>query len=159
MSPREEVQLLEAICERQERRVQHLENSIYQLANFYLVFQGVVLAAISQGSSLECKHWWIPFILSLMAAIVNGFAFAYTIIKYLRTKEALYDDWEQLLNKRKSMDGPMPTKKLEFDTQMRGWRHLYVGVTVVALILFSIFMFAACRLIVCNKKKCGEGKD
>eukprot|EP00262_Sarcandra_glabra_P001386 TRINITY_DN1148_c0_g2_i2.p1 TRINITY_DN1148_c0_g2~~TRINITY_DN1148_c0_g2_i2.p1 ORF type:complete len:208 (-),score=13.78 TRINITY_DN1148_c0_g2_i2:209-832(-) len=154
------------INERQEKRVLALETKLYNVANFYLVFQGVVLTAISQASQLKCHKWWIPFSLSLMTALVNGFAFAYTLIKYVRTKKQLEINllerrvfqqhikslevgssnsvyWEQL---NKGLEGVTPDHSK--------WRNHKIAIffIVIFLVAFTILMLVACRVILCDCK-------
>ncbi|CAM6050996.1 unnamed protein product, partial [Sphagnum compactum] len=57
--------------ERKETRTFVVNNELYQLAGFYIVFQGVVLTAVAQASALGCGQWWSPFTLSLIASIVT----------------------------------------------------------------------------------------
>jgi hypothetical protein len=57
--------------ERKETRTFVVKNEIYQLLTFYVVFQGVVLTAVAQASTLKCRHWWAPFTLSLIASVLT----------------------------------------------------------------------------------------
>ncbi|KZV53901.1 hypothetical protein F511_23666 [Dorcoceras hygrometricum] len=60
----------------QQARIQTLQSTAFQLANYYFVFQGVIVTAISNSSSLVCSYTWFVFLLSLLAAILNIFALA-----------------------------------------------------------------------------------
>ena len=75
------------INEKQEKRIQALEAKALQLTNLYFVFQGVILSTSASARSIKCHHWWIPFVLSLLAAILNLFAFYFTIKKIVRCRE------------------------------------------------------------------------
>ena len=78
-----EIKKLKQINEKQEKRIQALEAKALQLTNLYFVFQGVILSTSATARSIKCHHWWIPFVLSLLAAIPNLFAFYFTIEKIL----------------------------------------------------------------------------
>ncbi|KAG5591832.1 hypothetical protein H5410_042346 [Solanum commersonii] len=68
-----------------KERLQHLQNTVFQLANYYFVFQGVILASISQSSSLNCSNRWFLFTLTLFAAIINLYAIYSIGKKYIVT--------------------------------------------------------------------------
>ena len=78
-----EIKKLKQINEKQEKWIQALEAKALQLTNLYFVFQGVILSTSATARSIKCHHWWIPFVLSLLAAIPNLFAFYFTIEKIL----------------------------------------------------------------------------
>ncbi|KAL0015910.1 hypothetical protein SO802_002979 [Lithocarpus litseifolius] len=82
-----EIEKLIQINEKQEKRIQALEAKAFQLTNLYFVFQGVILSTSASARSIKCHHWWIPFVLSLLAAILNLFAFYFTIEKILSCRE------------------------------------------------------------------------
>lgn len=146
---------LEGINDRQEKRVQYLESNVYVLATFYLVFQGVVLTAVSQSSSLKCHRWWIPFTLSLLAALINGFALTNRIVKYVRTKNELDKNRIDLENMKRRIHAGTSTlnqlgkPKVEASKLLQ--RYLYVAMIVLALIGFTITMLVACHQILCDK--------
>ncbi|KAJ0031457.1 hypothetical protein Pint_12732 [Pistacia integerrima] len=63
---------LKSIIREQESRLHHLQSIAFQLANYYFVFQGVILTAICDGStSLSCSDRWFLFTVSLLAATLN----------------------------------------------------------------------------------------
>ncbi|KAL0015911.1 hypothetical protein SO802_002980 [Lithocarpus litseifolius] len=83
-----EIEKLTQINKKQEKRIQALEAKALQLTNLYFVFQGVILSTSSSArSNIECHHWWIPFVLSLLAAILNLFTFYFTTEKILSCRE------------------------------------------------------------------------
>eukprot|EP00262_Sarcandra_glabra_P001387 TRINITY_DN1148_c0_g3_i1.p1 TRINITY_DN1148_c0_g3~~TRINITY_DN1148_c0_g3_i1.p1 ORF type:complete len:215 (-),score=18.06 TRINITY_DN1148_c0_g3_i1:189-794(-) len=156
------------INDRQERRVLVLETKLYNLANFYLVFQGVVLTAISQASSLKCDKWWIPFLLSLMTALLNGSAFAYTFIKCVRTKKQLeinqserrlFQQYIESLENGRSNSVNWEQLNKEY-TELKGvtpdhskWRNIIAIIFIVIFFAaFTILMLVACRAVLCDCK-------
>ncbi|EYU21925.1 hypothetical protein MIMGU_mgv1a018659mg, partial [Erythranthe guttata] len=62
----------------------HLQKEAFQLANYYFVFQGVILVAFyNTPSDLKCKFGWIPFVLSLLAGVLNLLALCVIMVKYI----------------------------------------------------------------------------
>ena len=60
---------------KQEERIQNLETKTIQLTS------------TTPASSLKCHYWWIPFVLSVLAALLKLFAFTGAISKVLKSKE------------------------------------------------------------------------
>jgi hypothetical protein len=52
----------------------NVKNELYQLIGFYSVFQGVVLTAVAQASTVKCHTSWGPASLSAMASIATLFS-------------------------------------------------------------------------------------
>ncbi|TMW92876.1 hypothetical protein EJD97_012448 [Solanum chilense] len=78
-----------------KERLQHLQNTIFQLANYYFVFQGVILASISHSSSLNCSNRWFLFSLSLFAAVINLYAIFSMGRKYIDTLRHYDIAWKE----------------------------------------------------------------
>ncbi|XP_021830187.1 uncharacterized protein LOC110770368 [Prunus avium] len=58
--------------EKQDDKVHQLQTSAFNLANYYFVFQGIILGAIvTATNALRCSDRWFLFSLSLIAAILN----------------------------------------------------------------------------------------
>jgi hypothetical protein len=87
---------LESINKKQEEQIQNLETKAIQLTNLYFVFQGVVLSSISSASPVKCHHWWIPFCLSLIAALLNFISIFGTIRYFLKCSEELDQNYEDV---------------------------------------------------------------
>ncbi|GAU15127.1 hypothetical protein TSUD_08650 [Trifolium subterraneum] len=65
----EEIQALENIIEKQELRLSQLLSSGFQLANYYFVFQGVILTVLcNRETVLKCSDRWFLAALSALAA-------------------------------------------------------------------------------------------
>ncbi len=47
------------------------KNDLYQWIWFFIVFQGVVLTAVAQSTTLGCQQSWAPAVLSLIASLVT----------------------------------------------------------------------------------------
>ncbi len=52
-------------------RTNNAKNDLYQWIGFFSVFQGVVLTAVAQSSTLGCQQSWAPASLSLIASVVT----------------------------------------------------------------------------------------
>jgi len=52
-------------------RTNSAKNDLYQWIGFFSVFQGVVLTAVAQSSTLGCQQSWAPASLSLIASVVT----------------------------------------------------------------------------------------
>lgn len=90
---------LEERIEKKEEQTLKMEASVFQLANYYFVFQGVILTAIIKGSSsssssssLKCKYFFIPFLMSLIGASLNFGALLIIADKYKESLDQLDED-------------------------------------------------------------------
>lgn len=68
--------------ENKRTRTMNLKNELYQLIGFYSVFQGVVLTAVAQASSLKCQTVWGPALLSALASLATLFSFHNKVTEY-----------------------------------------------------------------------------
>ncbi|KAL3535422.1 hypothetical protein ACH5RR_003883 [Cinchona calisaya] len=67
----------------QKKEIRQILTDVFQLANYYLVFQGVIFTSIfSSPSPLKCQYRWLPIFLSSVAAILNLSILANLILKY-----------------------------------------------------------------------------
>jgi hypothetical protein len=87
---------LEDIIKKQEEEIQKLETKAIQLINLYFVFQGVVLSSISSVTPVKCHNWWIPFCLSLIAALLNFISIFGSIRYFLKCSEELDQNYEDV---------------------------------------------------------------
>ncbi|KAL6313084.1 hypothetical protein AAG906_006661 [Vitis piasezkii] len=109
------VEEMRSIVEKQEKRIQSLQSNTFKLANFYFVFQGVILTAISGRMSLACSHLWLPSTLSSLAGMVNLVALFTIGLKYKRTlsqqhgNQSEYQGAVQELHRLKTSHGQSQT--------------------------------------------------
>jgi hypothetical protein len=75
--------------EKKSTRAINAKNELYQLIGFYSVFQGVVLTAVAQSSTIFCKQSWGPASLSLLASIVTVLSVHSKLISYSGLKSSL----------------------------------------------------------------------
>lgn len=75
--------------ENKRTRSLSVKNELYQLISFYSVFQGVVLTAVAQASTLKCHTAWGPASLSAIASIATLFGVHNKLIDYYVLKSEL----------------------------------------------------------------------
>lgn len=145
------------INHRQEKRAEDLETKLLHLITYYLLFQGVVLTAISQASSLRCRNWWIPFVISLVSALISGFAIARTALKYTHTKRQLDINRREQDMLRQQINAPgaagVPDGQSRFlkpDPVKWAWQYAYMGVTMLALLVFTVVILLGCHFVLCD---------
>jgi hypothetical protein len=84
------------INKKQEEQIRSTETKAIQLTNLYFVFQGVILTSISSASPVKCHNRWIPFCLSLIAALLNLVSVYGTISNFLKYSKELDQNYEDL---------------------------------------------------------------
>jgi hypothetical protein len=52
--------------------INNTKNELYQLINFYIIFQGVVFIVVVQASTLNCNSYYFPIFLSLLASLITS---------------------------------------------------------------------------------------
>ena len=78
---------LSAVIEKIDTSLNNLQSSAFALANYYFVFQGVILTIICNGAkNLKPSDRWFLFTISILAVLLNLFALIKTGIKYIETK-------------------------------------------------------------------------
>ncbi|KAL0285900.1 UNVERIFIED_CONTAM: hypothetical protein Sangu_2761000 [Sesamum angustifolium] len=81
-----EIDKLDQTNKKQEQRIRNLETKAVHNVNLYFIFQAVILASTTVATTTSCHDWWIPFTLSLVAAITNLLSFLGTMSKVLLIK-------------------------------------------------------------------------
>ena len=121
--------------ERQEQ-LRHLEKELFQLANYYFVFQGVIFTSFYRAPPrLKCGYSWIPMALSALAGFLNFFAIVRISFRYKR----LLDDAHHG-EARNSIAA----------TCERRWRCLYICCCVFVFLGFLTVTLVGCWIIMCN---------
>lgn len=167
-----EIDKLDKTNKKQKQRVRNLETKAVQNINLYFIFQAVILASITVASSTSCHDWWIPFTLSLVAAITNLLNFLATMSKVLKSREELdqhlsdiafmkmYQITRDQLNQ--VLPGtPLNHQGCEIIRPKAGfvkrWKHRVVVYSSIALFIgFSAVVMYGCRSILCHpsSRKC-----
>lgn len=83
----EETELKKIMAE-QDMRLNNLQSSAFKLANYYFVFQGVILTIVCTGSetTLKKSDRWFLFTLSILVVVLNSAALIKTGIRYIKTQ-------------------------------------------------------------------------
>ncbi|KAK7272854.1 hypothetical protein RIF29_13894 [Crotalaria pallida] len=77
---------LESLILEREKYLQTQQSIAFSLANYYFVFQGVILTIVL-NHSLKCSHRWLLFTVSLIAALLNLMALFVILLDYTRKLE------------------------------------------------------------------------
>lgn len=148
---------------RQENRIESLQSKVYELIGFYLVFQGVVLTSVAQGSLLRCHNWWLPFSLSAIAAVAITLAMLHMLLKLSRFSLELKInrlEAEKLQHKIFAKRRPARSMRIEqqpaesaahfdnWESKLR--RSVYPTVVVLTLLTFTTFVLIACKRVLCS---------
>lgn len=150
----------EALVQKVQRRVaqiQRLEDSVFQLANYYFIFQGVVLSAVwtssgdSSTSSIKCNHVWLPLTLSSIAAVLNFVSLFKISFKYMRTLDMLDEDNKDLCKKLY----PQSNDPLHMQMANRQWwekflRRVMLAGSMILFLAFASVNLAGTWLITCR---------
>lgn len=134
--------------EKQEDRVLKLEASVFQLANYNFVFQGVILSAVISGASiLKCRHFWFPLSLSLIGAVLN-FVTLLTISQkynhYLNQLDRKIEIWYRVAYQSCNVD-----RLREKHRKQKMYRKLALVSSMILFLAFSAIMVAATKVIPC----------
>ncbi|KAH8938060.1 hypothetical protein BDL97_16G062200 [Sphagnum fallax] len=73
-------------------RTNSAKNDLYQWIGFFSVFQGVVLTAVAQSSTLGCQQSWAPASLSLIASVVTIVSVHFKLKSYRALEVNLADE-------------------------------------------------------------------
>ncbi|KAJ7966129.1 ATP-dependent RNA helicase ddx56 [Quillaja saponaria] len=82
------IEELETVLEELGKRQSDLQSNAFQLANYYFVFQGVILSAIwnwNASQRTKCSSRWFILSLSSIAAVINLVALCLIGSKYNQT--------------------------------------------------------------------------
>jgi hypothetical protein len=70
------------IIETKRTGTNNAKNELYQWIGFFSVFQGVVLTAVAQSTTIGCQQSWAPAVLSLIASLVTVVSVHFKLINY-----------------------------------------------------------------------------
>ena len=130
-----EARAREAERERNEQ-LRHLEKEMFQLANYYFVFQGVIFTSFYRGPPhVKCGYVWVPMTLSIMAGILNLVALLRILLNY----HSLLDDVYTGVARN------CITAKFE-----RRWRRFYIGSCMALVLAFLVVTLVGCHVVMCD---------
>ncbi|CAM6051959.1 unnamed protein product [Sphagnum compactum] len=155
-------------------RTNSAKNDLYQWIGFFSVFQGVVLTAVAQSSTLGCQQSWAPASLSLIASLVTIVSVHFKLKSYRALEDNLADETRhskilheqivELKTQGTSFDFAWflgRAKKQEADKQKkekqrrRKDRYYWAWdlAVILALVLFSTIILLCCILVLCGPDK------
>lgn len=136
-----------------EDRVLKLEATVFQLANYNFVFQGVILSAVISGSSTLTYHFvWFPFTLSLIATLINLATLIRIAARYTEYLEKLDD---KIYMCYKNTNGQGDVALHEKNTEKRKKRKIAFCLSMTSFVAFSLVMATATAVIPCFRHKNG----
>ncbi|KAL7111996.1 hypothetical protein ACP275_05G124800 [Erythranthe tilingii] len=135
--------------EKQEDRILKLEASVFQLANYNFVFQGVIFSGVVTGSStLKCRHFWFPLCLSAIGAILNFVTLLIISQKYNHYLDQL--DKKTEIWYKAVYRSPGNAERLRGKHKRRKhYRKLAFYSSMVLFMAFSAIMIAVTKIIPC----------
>jgi len=76
-------------------RTNNAKNDLYQWIGFFIVFQGVVLTAVAQSSTLGCQQSWAPAALSFIASLATVVSVHFKLVNYRELNASLLKETHQ----------------------------------------------------------------
>ncbi|KAL6269558.1 hypothetical protein ACE6H2_026469 [Prunus campanulata] len=113
---------MQTIINEQQKRLSSLQSNGFSLANFFLVFQGVILAAVANGSSVfTCLDCWLLIGVSALAVcpnLVSLYLIGQEYIATITQRDASQDQCSKLKTELESLklptsDGTSPQVKAQ----------------------------------------------
>lgn len=160
----------------QDNRINYLQSSGFQLANFYFVFQGVILTAIANGTSaLRCSDRWFLFILSILPAALNLVSLFIIAVRYNNSifqREEISFQCDELQRKlsrleislstqtraqpQHSHNSEVDTQDPEFvpDTFAKLKRAVFLVICMALFVGVAAVMIVGCWTILCRRAEC-----
>ena len=149
-----------AIIEEQEKRLNNLQSTAFSLANYYFVFQGVILTIVCNGSeALKPSNRWFFLTLSILAALLNLVALIKIVIKYNKTKaeqENMEYQRDELIGRVSPTTRTIPDKQQheqfrDILQERRG--NLYLGLCIFFFLGFSAVVLVGCWKFLGNQNE------
>ncbi|KAL3652742.1 hypothetical protein CASFOL_002423 [Castilleja foliolosa] len=163
-----EIDKLDNANKKQEQSIRNLVSRAIQNLNLYFIFQAVILASTTT-SAATCRHWWVPFVLSLLAAATNLLGFLDALSKVMKLGQELDQSLLDLAfmkvypitrdQLRRVLPGsPLTHQGREIvRPKVRNWKLWSVIFLAVGLFVgFSGVVMYGCRRILCHpgERKC-----
>lgn len=155
---KEERELKEILAEL-DTRLNSLQSSAFKLANYYFVFQGVILTIICNAleTTLKKSDRWFLFSLSLLAVLLNSVALIKTGIEYIRTKadrEVVFANSNEVYNcivmleRKIHPSGPNRSSNEENEKRIRkkveSKGYTYLAICMIFFLAFAAVVFVGC---------------
>jgi hypothetical protein len=145
--------------DRIERKIS-ARNDLYQWIWFFIVFQGVVLTAVAQSTTLGCQQSWAPAVLSLIASLVTVVivhnklvtykVFNASLLKETHQSQVLHDQLAELRATGKKFNFSWFDQRSEVRFQFKGLNDFFHWAVISALVVSSAIVLLCCILILCG---------
>ncbi|XP_045822034.1 uncharacterized protein LOC123914913 isoform X2 [Trifolium pratense] len=167
----EEIKALEEALEKQEARLSGLQSNAFQLANYYFVFQGVILTTLcNRNTILKCSDRWFLATLSALAATVNLFALVSIGTKYNRIFSQQAKTWSkcnelQIEQEKQRLPNTInkypssPAQPVHVDKYGIIQRWVYFSICIIFFLLFAIIVFVGCLRFLCIHREVPKKKE
>lgn len=145
-----------------DKRITSLQTTAFTLANYFFVFQGVIITIICTSSRVVL-HRWFPFSLSILAVVLNLSALINIGLKYFQAKAQqtqflyLYNIKErrrkclqQHVSLPESPDDLYRDKMKEFEP------YLFLGISTIFFFAFTAIVLTGCWIILNPEGKNGH---
>ena len=154
---------LVAISSKQDMHLNNLQSSAFKLANYYFVFQGVILTIICSGSetTLKKSDRWFLFTLSIIAIVLNSIALIRTGIRYIDTQadyadvvsriNSVYTNIKSLEDEIYNTDQSIEVSSSQDGAETAKENKKREGYTYLAIYMIFFLGFAAVVLVGCWK--------
>ncbi|KAK4435661.1 hypothetical protein Salat_0729600 [Sesamum alatum] len=131
-----------------EDQILKMEANVFQLANYYFVFQGVILTAIIKGSSssLKCNRVWLPFCMSVIASILNFIALGIMADKYKQLLNGVDTENVMLYQYMYPTTSRMMRK---WHQDRKKWRTITMVLSMGMLSAFAVLSLLATWIVPC----------
>jgi hypothetical protein len=149
--------------ETKSTRTNNAKNDLYQWIGFFSVFQGVVLTAVAQSSTLGCQQSWAPAALSLIASLVTVVSVHFKLVNYsglnasllkeIHQSQVLHDQLAELRATGKKFKFSWFDKRSEGKQEFKGLNDFFYWAAISALVVFSAIILLCCILVLCGPHK------
>ncbi|GMY13817.1 ATP-dependent RNA helicase ddx56 [Fagus crenata] len=144
---------LDTIKEGQDKRLNDLQSAAFNLANYYFVFQGVILTIVCNGSqNLKPSDRWFLFTLCIFVVLLNLFAFFKIGNKYNKTKAEQEDIVFQRNEVYRKLGRDDKSEKFINPFEQRK-RNIYLGLFIIFFLGFAVVVLVGCWKFLGNQIK------
>lgn len=151
-SVEKEMKEMKTYIDELDTRITSLQSTAFTLANYFIVFQGVIITIICNSSRevLRASYRWFPFSLSLLAVVLNLSALIKIGLKYFRAKAQQtqflykYNRKEQQRQGFQTFDSP-PQSPDEIPDRMKKFEpHVFLGISTIFFVAFTAIVLTGC---------------
>lgn len=132
-----------------ETRITSLQSTAFTLANYFIVFQGVIITIICNSSRVASNRWF-PFTLSILAVVPNLSAFIMIGRKYIQAKALQtqflykYDRMKEQHNNLQRVSPPESTDEPYTDNMKKFEPRFVLGISTIFLLAFTAIVLTGC---------------